>query len=227
MVPTAVIGMAVAASIGVGPGHDYDSQLILLTPTPNLPLLEAAPYPARRVDDPSRAELGRVFHGRTPAERIRASVLDLDGAERYGAALGDLDTLIHVRTRRPLPDIAISPWQDIDERTFQDIRRRRPWVRFEDADGILQDLRTAQRRWLEQHGFVGGVRTHVSPATLRAASGKGAAEKREPSAIIRFRDPEPRVPDEQRVSLPRWDDATLVSTPASPAARVLAQRDAD
>ncbi len=224
MFTTSVLGLALAASVGVHPGHDFDSQLITLTPTPNLPLLTPAPWPANRVDDPARPELGRLFHGRTPRERIAASVLDLPGAERYGAALGELNTLIYARTQRPLPDIALSPWQDIDEQTFLDLRRRRPWVRFEDADGILQDLRTARNRWLDQHGYIKTVRTHVNPATLRRAAQPGADDDagpadREPSAILRFRVvPQNEQPGETRVSLPSWDDATLVSTRDSPAA---------
>ena len=122
----------------------------------------------------------------------------------------DPQQLILVRTREPLPPIAISPWERIDERMIDQLRRDRPWIRR--TDSILEDLRTAQQTWLRENGFTNRVVTvsgtpqaaaptpladHTrtsrpqtaqtnTPSTLHIAIGEGSAE-RVPSAAGRLR----------------------------------------
>ena len=200
MVTGMLAAWVAAAGIGVGPlpGHDFDSRVIFATPKHNLPLLNLPPYPARRVSSPSRPEIGRLWHERTPGEKIAESVFPGPGPQELGAAPDLADALIFAQTRYPLPPVALSPWQDITDATFDDIRRLRPWIKNERRDQILGDLREAQQIWLRQNGYVRTVRTHINRFPVETGADAAPAEGAPgPAGIIRIR-PESETPADLR-----------------------------
>ena len=227
MVTGTLAALVAAAGLGVGPqpGFDFDSQTIFATPHNNLPLLNLRPYPARRVSSPDRPELGRVWVSRTPGEKIAESVFPGPGPQSLGADVDLSNLLIYARTTYPLPDVAISPWQKIDDTTFDDIRRRRPYISNQERDSILGDLREAQQKWLRQNGYVRTVRTHVNAAAARGVEGEASAGAGSvapvPSGVIRVR-PAEEKPADQRADR----QVPKVMPPIFDVAAYIAQRDA-
>ncbi|MCA9294680.1 MAG: hypothetical protein KDA20_12795 [Phycisphaerales bacterium] len=102
--------------------------------------------------DPSPGDVGQATGGRETGNYVPNSPLP------YGADPAQAGVLIFVRTREPLPPIAISPWEEITQEHVAELLRTRPWIRR--GDSILQDLRSAQAQWLREHGYT-GVRTIV------------------------------------------------------------------
>lgn len=227
MVTGTLAALVAAAGLGVGPqpGFDFDSRTIFATPHNNLPLLNLQPYPARRVSSPDRPELGRVWVSRTPGEKIAESVFPGPGPQALGADADLSNLLIYARTTYPLPDVAISPWQKIDDRTFDDIRRLRPWISNQRRGQIVGELREAQQRWLRQNGYVRTVRTHVNAAAARGVEGEASAGAGSvapvPSGVIRVR-PVEEKPTEQRADR----QVPKVVSPIFDLAAYIAQRDA-
>jgi len=215
MITTALAAMVAATTISATPvpGYDFDSRTIFTSQKNNLPLLNLRPYPARRVSSPDRPEIGRQFVGRTPGEKIAESILPGPGPQAFGAPVELADMLIFAQTQYPLPNVALSPWQDITPSTFTDMRRTRPWLSFQDGPQILDDLYNAQQLWLRQNGYIRVVRTHMNQAAAqgveREASHTGAAEP-VPSGIIRIR------PSEEAPAPDRADRAVPSVMPMIP-----------
>jgi hypothetical protein len=207
MLTGTLAALVAAAGLGVGPvpGHDFDSRVIFATPKHNLPLLNLPPYPARRVSSPDRPELGRVWVSRTPGEKIAESIFPGPGPQSLGAEPGLAGALIYAQTRTPLPAVALSPWQTIDDATFDDIRRLRPWIKNERRGEVLADLREAQQAWLRQNGYVRTVRTHVNADLHRGVEAEGADAGTDgmpvPSGVIRVR-PVEEPAEDQRADRP-------------------------
>ena len=206
MVSTCLAAMIAATGLSVTPmpGYDFDSRTITTSQKNNLPLLNLRPYPARRVSSPNRPEIGRLFVQRTPGEKLAESVLPGLGPQSFGAPVEMADMLIFAQTQYPLPNVALSPWQDITPETFTDMRRTRPWLSFQDGPQILDDLKNAQQLWLRQNGYVRVVRTHINQAALRGVEGEapisGDAAPM-PSGVIRLR-PTQEAPSPDRAERP-------------------------
>ncbi|MEQ9616960.1 MAG: hypothetical protein RLN60_02875 [Phycisphaerales bacterium] len=163
-------------------------------------LVEAIPYPVNRTDDPARLENGRLWVPRAPIGSrtiINELTYGFPGAAGVGAAPGENERVIFVRSETGLPNIAISPFQTIDDSTFDLIEEQIPFIgntrtRTElRRDEVIAELREAQSQWLREHGYIQKVRTHVNPNALygRADEAMGArgASTIEPRAIIRTR----------------------------------------
>ena len=111
--------------------------------------------------DPTPGGVGQIAGGAASGDWVPGSPLP------YGAHPADANALIFVRTREPLPPIAISPWEKVTEEHVRELVRTRPWIRR--TDSILHDLRQAQAQWLREHGYTSKPRTIVG-------SGEGRAE---------------------------------------------------
>lgn len=184
-------------------------------------LVTAAPYPNNRVDDPRRAQNGRLWIPRTPVGTrtpIRESVYGFPGPSAYGAPVDAIDDVIYVQTREPLPLVTVSPWVNLDSQNIKHLKRERPWIRR--APSVLEDLRRAQIQHLTEEGYIQKVRTHVNPATLSKIMGHAAAEKKEiqPRAVIRIQQRHTKPP-EVEASLPQTAPETAAAKPA-PVVRV-------
>lgn len=152
-------------------------------------LVTAAPYPNNRVDDPRRAQNGRLWVPRTPVGSrtpIRESVYGFPGPSAYGAPVGAIDDVIYVQTREPLPLVTVSPWVNLDEQNIRHLKRERPWLRR--TGSVLADLRQAQVQYLTEQGYIQKVRTHVNPAHFARAVGGG-----EGHAAVSVKDIKPRA----------------------------------
>jgi len=163
-------------------------------------LLNAVPYPMNRTDDPRREQLGRLWHPRTPVGS-RSIINELPqgfpGAAGYGATSGQNEDVIFVRSETGLPNIAISPFDTIDDFTFQTIEEQIPFIGRTRTmtklrkDEVLTELREAKNQWLREQGYIQKVRTHVNAATLvrdRDPIVRDASTI-EPRAIIRKHEP--------------------------------------
>ncbi len=116
----------------------------------------------------------------------------------YGAAPDRLDALAFVRTEEPLPPLAISPFEPVDEVLVDELQRRRPWIRR--GSSILEDLRAGRRQWLRENGYILSVRTHVNeraraeaePAPIRLELPAGEPEAAAPRTDVEER-PDPQL----------------------------------
>ncbi len=237
------LGAAVASCALAGapaPGHGIYSEITSGVPLTNGNLRAPKPYPDNRTSTTTYTNGGRLWTPYTAQEKILSSLQPGGGPATIGAPLypghdvgthpviagGTIlggDAVIFVRPQsEPWPDIAISPYQTINEDTIDLITRRRPWlVRSpERTENLIDELRAAQRRFLRQYGYVASVRTHVNPLALRHGAEDRDDGSVEPSATIRLRPARPNAPKpELRTSLPGNDGVvTRVS--------VLGQRDA-
>lgn len=186
-------------------GADYTRDLgqgLLVTP---------APYPNNRVDDPRRAQNGRLWVPRSPVGSrtpIRESVYGFPGPSAYGAPVDAIDDIIYVQTREPLPLVTVSPWVNLDEQNIRHLKRERPWLRR--TGSVLEDLRRAQVQHLTEEGYIQKVRTHVNPAHFaRAAGVQGGhaafpVQDIKPRAVIRVKQRLSKPPEIQaRVPAPQ------------------------
>lgn len=150
---------AIAASVAVG---DTDGAIAPL-PTE---LMLVNPHPR----DPARTALtvtrhsGLVWHSSTPIGTrtpMDPRSLSFPGPAFYGAPPQMADDLVLVRTREPLPIIAVSPYTRFNEVDVSLLKRRMPWIRR--TPTIERDVVRAQQLWLEQAGLIQAVRTHINP----------------------------------------------------------------
>jgi hypothetical protein len=194
-------------------------------------LVTAAPYPNNRVDDPRRAQNGRLWIPRTPVGTrtpIRESVYGFPGPSSYGAPVGAIDDVIYVQTREPLPLVTVSPWVNLDSQNIKHLKRERPWIRR--APSVLEDLRAAQVQHLTEQGYIQKVRTHVNPATLAKITSAGnapsdgnaivrrpSAEDIKPRAVIRVKQRHSKPPEVEAAAPttePKPEAVVRVSVPA-------------
>lgn len=245
------LGIAVATCALAGapaPGHGIYSDITSGVPLTNGNLLVPNPHPYTRTRTTTYTNGGRLWTPYTAEEKILSSIHPggggaTVGAPLYagqagaggaggqsglavvGAPLDEGDLVIFVRPEsEPWPDVAISPYQTIDERTLESIFRRRPWLQRspERSQNLIHELRTAQRRYLKQQGYVAKVRTHINPLALRRG---GAGEKSsqsggvEPSATIRLTPVKPAPEKELRTSVPNDASVVRVSLPGSETTR--------
>jgi len=164
---TLLASAATATMLGVNPYGEF-------LPHRDQHLVEPRPYPPNRVDSPARLENGRLWRARTPvgsrtpiAEQVYG--YGHRGAAWHGAPVEANHRRIFVRVNH-VP-IAISPWRPFTENGFKHFRE-------------------AQNIWLREHGWVGGVRTHVNARYLDDAD---RADSPKPRATIRLHG-EPRSP---------------------------------
>jgi len=161
-------------------------------------LVEAIPFPANRTDDPNRVENGRLWVPRSPVgSRSVTGELPygFPGAAGVGAEPGENERVIFVRSETGLPNIAISPFDTIDDSTFDLIEEQIPFIASNRTrtelrrDEVISELREAQSQWLREHGYIQKVRTHVNPSALYGDGESQAmdASNIEPRAIIRIR----------------------------------------
>jgi hypothetical protein len=158
------------------------------------------PYPVNRTDDPRRVENGRLWVSRSPVGSrsiIEELPYGFPGAAGYGAPFGANEEVIFVRSETGLPEIAISPFDTIDDSTFETIERQIPFIgstRTKTSlvkDEILSELREAQNQWLREQGYIQKVRTHVNPMVIHGTPDVAEARDAstiEPRAIIRKRE---------------------------------------
>ena len=177
-------------------------------------LLNPAPYPTSRTDDPARQELGRLWVSRHPVGNRTPLSEDTrvqdGGPANFGAPPEALDAVIYVKSaRRGIPIIAISPWQRLDADLTDEIRRDNPWMgSVLRGRTLLRELKQSQRRWLDEQGYILHVRTHVSPRRIYGPASRPVSDI-EPRGIIRVR-PAPlpknklhvQAGDEMRISVP-------------------------
>ena len=182
-------------------------------------LLNPAPYPTNRTDDPARLELGRLWVSRHPVGNRTPLSEDTrvlnGGPANYGAPPEAIDTVIYVKSaRRGIPVIAISPWQNLDANLTDEIRRDNPWLGSAlRGRTLLKELKQSQRRWLDEQGYILHVRTHVNPRRIYGAGARPVSDI-EPRGILRVR-PAPRpdnklhvqAGDEMRFSMPTYTQA--------------------
>ncbi len=146
---------------------------------------EPKPWPANRVDDPDRIQLGRLWHSefpignRTPLNQQWNGRI---GAADYGAPGYMNDQIIYARVNHAA--IAINPWVPFNQNGFD-------------------DFRTAQNIWLREQGWVLGVRTHVNAMYQNQANMYADAGEITPRATIEIlRDPSaPSFPSRMRVDM--------------------------
>lgn len=158
------------------------------------------PHPVNRTDDPRRLENGRLWVSRSPIGSrsiIEELPYGFPGAAGFGAPFGANEEVIFVRSDTGLPDIAINPFDTIDDSTFDTIERQIPFIgstRTKTAlvkDEILSELREAKNQWLREQGYIQKVRTHVNPIVIHGrpdGAGVRDASTIEPRAIIRKRE---------------------------------------
>ncbi|MCA9312558.1 MAG: hypothetical protein KDA21_15190 [Phycisphaerales bacterium] len=203
-----VLSAVVAASLQAG--NTYTLELSHETRERDQLLFVPAPWPANRVDDPRREELGRIWYSRTPVGNrspLAEQVYVMPGAAAYGASPEHIDDLIEVRA--DVVPIIISPWEEINDVDEHYLRRYRPWIKPTEREQMIAEMRRAQHLWLKEQGYLGGVRTHVNPA--RPVTGQAASDPVRPRAVIRLRPEVDEVP--LNVSLPPRNGVTRVSLP--------------
>lgn len=220
---TTMLGAAVVAAALSGapsPGHGIYSDLVTGVPLTNGNLLNTQPYPPyARPKTVTYTNGGRLWAPATAADKIYSSLYPGGGPATVGADLGLADARFFVRPNsEPFPDVILSPWQQIDQTTFDDLTRRRPWLRRSPSrtDGLIMELRAAQNEWLRQTGYINHVRTHVNARSLDndasgAESNIGSAE---PSAVIKLKPAKPApTPEQLRTSVPDDNPITRISMP--------------
>ena len=112
-------------------------------------LVDQAPWPAGRVDDPRRPQLGRLWLAPRPTgmdAMALATALE-PGMRSYGAP--QFAAAERVRVRVNGQSIVISPWTRIEGR------------------GVNARLEAARGQWLTEQGYTQRVRTHRNMGTLR------------------------------------------------------------
>ena len=224
---TSTLAAAVAAgALGAGPyhppGHGIISDITSGVPLTNGNILHPLPYPYNRTRTTTFTHGGRLWAPANSTQRILSSLYPGRGPAASGAGLDEGNLVFFVRPLTPeldtnlFPDVALSPWQTINEDTFNDIIRRRPWLKRspERTGDLIEELRAAQREFMRQQGLVAGVRTHVNARSLANEQGEKRSGDVEPSAIIRRRNVAPN-PSTLRTSLP-GDPTTRVSLPGKP-----------
>lgn len=212
-----VLSAVVAASLHTG--NTYTLELSHETAERDRLLFTPAPYPANRVDDPAREELGRVWHSRSPVGSrtpIAEQVYGSPGAAAFGAPIGASDDLIEVRA--DVVPVLISPWETIGDVDEHYLRRYRPWVKLTEREEMIHNMRRAQHLWLKEQGYIGGVRTHVNASARRSAPAAGIQDVKSNNGPIRPRGVIRKHPKEEsaypmNVSLPNDDTIIRVSLP--------------
>ena len=88
----------------------------------------------------------------------------------YGAPLHEAEALVIVRPQERVPNIAISPWEPITDRTIDELRRNYPWSRR--TESSRNDLVAAQNQFLRERGYIASVRgfKNQSPAVRTIAA---------------------------------------------------------
>lgn len=172
-----------AASVALG-----DTDGGLRQPDRDLLLVTRPPYPAARTSQTVRRDSGRLWHStwpigtRTP---ITNDPLAFPGPSFFGAPSDASEDLILVRTREPLPVMAISPFTRFGQVDIDLLKREMPWIRR--TPSIQRDIERAQHLWLRENGMILGVRTHVNPATLVSAEATDTEATASPASDIQPR----------------------------------------
>ena len=218
--------------LGPTPGHEIYSEMLQGAPTNNGNILYPRPYPYNRTDTTTFTNSGRLWVPSTAQQKIFNELYPGDGPASYGAGLDQGDMAFFVRPdSEPWPDVLLSPWQNINEATIDEMIRRQPWLKRSPSrtQAMITELRQAQNEFLRQQGLVTKVRTHVNAKALErpaAEPGKTTGEV-EPSGVIRITPAKPGPnPNTLRTSLPSNDTVTRVSLPgdAVPEARITVVR---
>lgn len=143
-------------------------------------LATPAPYPPNRADDVHRPGFnGREWIGRPVIGGVNTGYplgWEDPGPAAYGAAE---DESPRVWVKVGTEAIAINPWERIEE-------------------GGLSRLERARNEWLEQHGYVGGVRTFTNDA-LRYGGMEVVASSIQPRASFEWPIDQPRFRHRQQV----------------------------
>lgn len=155
-------------------------------------LITPAPHPDAKVDSPDREELGRAWSARGPVGN-RTPVSELvrgqPGAASFGAAASELDQVVWVQPEEIDTVVALSPWQQVDDSTLRQILRHERNLgntRFNpSSERLLNELRAAQKQWLEEQGYILNVRTHVNNAARPSEPSVKPASEIKPRGVIR------------------------------------------
>ena len=161
-------------------------------------LRNPVPFPSNRTDDPRRPEIGRLWVPRSPigSRSITGELpYGFPGAAGFGAPFGANEEVIFVDSETGLPNLAINPFDTIDDETFETIADQIPFISSTRTrtdlvkDDVLRELRTAKNKWLREQGYIQTVRTHVNPVVVHGKPEASAedASSIEPRAIIRKR----------------------------------------
>lgn len=224
--PASAAALAFAAIFGSAsnPSEDASSGAIP-APSRDQLLVTPAPYPLKKVDSPLRARDSRLWAPRWPVGTrtpIGEQVLGFPGPAGYGASPEATDQMIVVRTREPLPLVAISPFMKFDQSDIELIKRQQPWIRRQDT--IRRDIQRAQNVWLQENGYILAVRTHVNPKTYQEMQGSPAAKDApqahpaaqdiQPRAVIRVLPEKPATDAGERAEAAPAPSTVRVSMPA-------------
>lgn len=165
----------VAASVALGDtGGVRDTEGAIAQPDRNFLLVTPPPYPPNRTSQTIRRNSGLLWHSTSPIGTrtpINSDTMAFPGPAYYGAPADASTDLIMIRTREPLPLVALSPYTRFQDLDLALLKREMPWIRR--TPTIQQDIQRAQHIWLRENGLILGVRTHVNPRALASAQAPG------------------------------------------------------
>lgn len=210
-----------AASLALG-GTDG----AIAEPSRDSLLVSRPPFPATRTAPTVTRHSGVLWYSQWPIGTrtpIGSDTLAFPGPAFFGAPADASTDLIVVRTREPLPLIAISPYTQFGRVDIGLLKREMPWIRR--TPTIERDIVRAQQLWLKENGLILGVRTHVNPASLH--SGRVSADSNaatapasdiQPRGVIKVHpvDPE-KLPLRQAKATSAPQQTMRISLPASAA----------
>ncbi|GAB4514788.1 MAG: hypothetical protein Tsb0013_19210 [Phycisphaerales bacterium] len=190
---TTLWALAITVTAFAAPRHD---PVVLVTPPRDgSPLLTRTDIVAPNVRTFTRDRGARSF-------RVPLTGVPEEGPLRYGVTPAETRDLIAVRTREPLPTLLVSPFEDINERTRDELRRQFPYVRR--VDTVTDDLRRAQRQYLREQGLILNVRT------FRGTPASGVTSNRPTPRVL---EPGEEVNATATRVLPREDTTTPDQSP--------------
>jgi hypothetical protein len=178
-----------AASVALGDtGGARDTDGARLQPDRNFLLVTRPPYPPGRTARTVTRDSGLLWYSTSPIGTrtpINSDTLAFPGPSFFGAPADASTDLIMVRTREPLPLVAISPFTQFEQVDLNLLKREMPWIRR--TPTIQRDIQRAQHIWLRENGMILGVRTHVHPSTFASAQAPVEDAASSPAADIQPR----------------------------------------
>lgn len=214
LLTAAVVASSVALGDTDGGRSDFSRDMLLVT---------RPPYPANRVTQGIRRDSGLLWYSTSPIGTrtpINSDTLVFPGPAYYGAPADASTDLVLIRTREPMPLVAISPYTRFGQVDVDLLKRQMPWIRR--TPTIERDIQRAQHLWLRENGLILGVRTHVNPATLARGAGAPAEESPskpassvEPRGVIRVQPVDPAALPPRQADAAGSVRTFRISTPAT------------
>lgn len=218
----------IAASISVGQTGYRDTDGAIPQPDRDFLLVTRPPYPAGRTARTVTRDSGLLWYSTSPIGTrtpINSDTLTFPGPTYFGAPTDASTDLIMVRTREPLPLVALSPYTRFQDIDLALLKREMPWIRR--TPTIQRDIQRAQHLWLRENGMILGVRTHVHPATIAAAHVAAEADAEstpaadiQPRGVIKVHPQDPEnAPLKQASAISAPPASVRISLPATAAPR--------